>query len=86
MQGVPNGGVYPPRIYDYHFPLPNNYPAAPPTYGYEGRYGHSQGYAPPYYGGYPTGSDGGHSQEYAYDRQRMDPWHGYNGYSPGNGY
>jgi hypothetical protein len=53
MQGMPSGGPYPPKVYDYYFPLPNNYRAAPPTYGYEGRYGYVQGYAVPYYGGYP---------------------------------
>ena len=92
MHGMPNGAPYTPKTYDYYFPLPNNYRGAAPIYGYEGRYGYWQGYEDPYHGGYPIvngnsfNSDGSNSQDYTYDRQRMDPWHGYNGYGPGNDY
>ena len=81
---MPNGGPYTRKTYDYYFPLPNNFRGAAPIYGHEGRYGYWQGYAAPYYGGNPTVN--GYSFNSDGDRQRMDPWHGYNWSGPGNGY
>ena len=49
--------------------------------------GQDKEYAQAFYGYHsPSRVEHGNFQGYAYDRQRMDPWHGYNGYGPGNGY
>jgi len=49
--------------------------------------GRDKEYAQAFYGyRSPSRVEHGNFQGYAYDRQRMDPWHGFNGYGPGNGY